>query len=88
MLFIRRCRDLGFNVEQVRALLCVVEAKEPSCLAARDLALTHLDAVRAKRAELVALEQTLLRLVSTCTPACAPQKTETCTILEDLGCER
>ena len=82
--FIRRCRDLGFPVDQVRALLKVMDAEDPSCLDARDLVQAHLETVRAKRVQIEALEQTLLGLSSTCTDACASNPTPDCRILEDL----
>jgi DNA-binding transcriptional MerR regulator len=83
--FIRRCRDLGFPIEDVRALLDVMDAKTPSCLSARDLTLTHLNTVRAKRDELEALERTLTTMAASCTEACAGGATPDCTLIEELS---
>src|ERR1700690_1483071 len=44
--FIRRCRDFGFPIEQVRALVALVGSPDSNCTAARDLAQLHLDEVR------------------------------------------
>ena len=82
---VRRCREFGFPIEQVRVLVGLVEDGNRSCLKARDLAQTHLDAVRAKLAELRALEAHLQSFVETCTAACAGGPAPECTILEDLS---
>lgn len=82
--FIRRCRDLGFSVADLRALVSVIDAKDPSCLSARDVAATHLATIRARREELEAVERTLLNLVATCGEACAAGPAPDCTILDDL----
>jgi len=83
--FIRRCRDLGFPIEDVRALLDVMDAKTPSCLSARDLTLTHLNTVRARRDELEALERTLTAMAASCTEACSSGATPDCTLMEELS---
>lgn len=83
--FIRRCRDLGFSIPDLRALIQVMDDADPSCLSARDLARTHLETIRARRAELEAVERTLLSLVASCTDACSDGRTADCSILTDLA---
>lgn len=83
--FIRRCRDFGFPVEQVRALVALTEASDRDCAEARDVAQAHLDAVREKLVELQALERTLASFVDSCNAACAGGPAARCTILEDLA---
>src|SRR5437762_6320229 len=51
LMFVRRCRDFGFPIEQVRALADLLEDGDRSCSEVLDLAQHHLDAVRAKQAE-------------------------------------
>jgi DNA-binding transcriptional MerR regulator len=53
--FIRRCREFGFSIDQVRSLVALVRDPQSSCMHARDLAQEHLTAVRAKLSELRAL---------------------------------
>src|SRR5262249_7711333 len=61
--FIRRCRDFGFPIEQVREMVALVESPERDCTAARDLAEGHLIGVRRKLRELRALEKSLKAFV-------------------------
>ena len=56
LLFIRRCRDFGFSIEQVRALVGLMDEGSRDCMEARDLAQEHLDTVREKIREMKALE--------------------------------
>jgi DNA-binding transcriptional MerR regulator len=83
--FIRRCRDFGFPVERVRALVALTEASDRDCAEARDVAQEHLDAVREKLAELQALERALASFVDSCNSVCAGGPAAQCTILEDLA---
>jgi DNA-binding transcriptional MerR regulator len=83
--FIRRCREFGFSIEQVRALAALVQNRERSCLEARDLAQSHLEAVRARLDELKALEQAIARFVESCEVACAGGPRPDCVVLEDLS---
>ena len=82
---IRRCRDFGFSIEQVRSLIALVQDRERSCLDARDLAQEHLAAVRAKLKELKALERSIAGFVASCDALCAGGPGPDCVILEDLG---
>lgn len=50
--FIKRCRDFGFPIEQVRELVKLFEDGDRSCIEVRDLAQVHLDTVRAKLGEM------------------------------------
>jgi MerR family copper efflux transcriptional regulator len=87
LLFIRRCRDFGFPIEQVRALVTLVTAGDQDCMAARDLAQSQLDAVRAKLGEMRALEESLVGFVERCNAVCAGGPARSCVILEDLACD-
>lgn len=84
--FIRRCRDFGFPVEQVRSLVELAQDVDRSCLEARDLAETHLAAVHAKLAELQALETNIVRLIEAAKDDCAGGPGSECAVLEQLQC--
>jgi DNA-binding transcriptional MerR regulator len=83
--FIRRCRDFGFAIEQVREFVALVGSPRSDCVAARDLTQAHLDAVRAKLTELRALERDLEAFVTDCNQQCAGGPAVACVILEDLA---
>ena len=84
--FIRRCRDFGFSIEQVRSLLALTHAKG-DCSEARDVAKDQLKSVRAKIMELMTLERTLAQFVDTCSATCVGGPAPKCNILRDLGFE-
>lgn len=83
--FIRRCRDFGFPIEQVRTLVSLVQDRARSCMEARDIAHVQLLAVRQKLKELRALERSIAGFVSTCDSQCAGGPGPDCVILEDLA---
>lgn len=85
--FIRRCRDFGFSIEQVRLLTSLVQDRERSCNEARDLAQDHLLAVREKLSELRQLERSIATFVESCDRSCAGGPGPDCVILEELGVE-
>lgn len=83
--FIRRCRDFGFSIEQVRELVGLVDEPDRPCVEVRDIASGHLAEVRKKLAELQALEHSLSAFVVSCDTACAGGSSVDCAILEDLA---
>lgn len=83
--FIRRCREFGFPIEQVRLLVGLAEDRQRSCLEVRDIAQAHLNTVRAKLAELKALERMLANFAQSCTASCAGGPGPDCVPLVHLG---
>jgi MerR family transcriptional regulator, copper efflux regulator len=83
--FIRRCREFDFSIEEVRALVAIVQDPNSSCMDARDMAAEHLNAVRAKMRELKALERSLIAFVKSCDTSCAGGPGPDCVILDDLA---
>src|ERR1051326_3331034 len=67
LLFIRRARDLGFSMSDVRALLDLADHGERSAVDGCGLARAHLGQVRAKITALRALEKVLQRISDDCT---------------------
>lgn len=83
--FIRQCREFGFSIEQVRALVALMQDRSRDCVEARDVAKEHLDAVRVKVAELRSLESALASFVKSCEAQCCGGPGADCIILQDLA---
>jgi DNA-binding transcriptional MerR regulator len=83
--FIRRCREFDFSIEQVRALVAIVDNSDSCCIDARDMAAAHLAAVRERVRALKALERSLAAFVTSCDTVCAGGPGPECVILEDLA---
>ncbi len=64
--FIRRARDLGFTLDQVRDLLSLSDQKRQSCEAVDLIARQHLADVDRKIADLTALRDELSTLIEQC----------------------
>ena len=79
--FIRRARELGFSIEEVRALLALAEPTRASCAEVREIARAHLQDVRTKLADLAKLERILAETVARCSGDPVPL----CPVLDMLG---
>lgn len=82
---IRHCRDFGFSVDDTKTLVSLASSDDRDCVEAREVAQVHLDAVRAKLADLMALESSLSKFVTACTEQCVGGPAPKCTILQDLS---
>lgn len=83
--FIKRCRDFGFPIEQVRELVGLFENGDRACVEVRDMAQVHLNGVREKLEEMRQLEASLAAFVASCDEACCKGPTRNCAIIEDLS---
>jgi MerR family mercuric resistance operon transcriptional regulator len=79
--FIRRARDLGFSLDEVRRLLDLADQKSRSCRRVHDIAVDHLAEVRAKISDLRRMERVLATLVTACARGTMPD----CPLLETLA---
>lgn len=82
--FIRRARDLGFTLDQVRELLALSDDREQSCSAVDGVARAHLAQIDQKIADLRALRRELDELIGQCRQGAISD----CRIIEALGPER
>jgi Cu(I)-responsive transcriptional regulator len=64
--FIRRARDLGFSLDQIRALLALADNRNQSCAAVDRIATEHRIAVERKIDDLRALKAELDRMIDHC----------------------
>jgi MerR family mercuric resistance operon transcriptional regulator len=80
--FIRRARELGFTLDEVRTLLALsANNGQAACAEVRELAASHLAEVRAKIADLRAMERVLADAVRRCTAGKLPG----CPIIDALS---
>ena len=80
LLFIRRCRELGFTLEEIRGLLELVDECDYTCAEVRERTIVHLDDVRQKIRDLQKMQRTLKIMVSQCDGGLVPE----CPIIDTL----
>ena len=78
--FVRRARELGFTLEEIRALLRLGGPERAPCAQVREIASEHLRDVRGKIADLRRLERVLAETIGKCANGRAPR----CPIIEEL----
>lgn len=79
--FVRRCRDLGFPLDEVKDLLRLADNREAECSAVDQIATQRLADVREKIAHLTAMETELKRMVR----GCRQGKIADCRIVQALS---
>jgi MerR family transcriptional regulator, mercuric resistance operon regulatory protein len=78
--FLRRARDLGFSLEEIRGLFEMVDRRDFTCSEVHDLTVNHLISVREKISNLTRLEKALSAMVAECSRGDVPE----CPILETM----
>jgi len=78
--FVRRARALGFSIDEVRRLLDLADHHRRPCAGARRVAASHLEDVRARLADLRAMERVLKETVARCGQGTGPH----CPLIEAL----
>jgi MerR family mercuric resistance operon transcriptional regulator len=81
--FIRRARELGFHIEEIRSLLALNKSGSGSCADVKAIAASHLADVREKISALTKMERTLAVSIEGCT-----EERSLCPILDLLDGER
>lgn len=79
--FVRRARDLGFSMEEIKELLGLWRNKARPSAAVKKIAGKHIDDLKLKIAELQSMVQTLEHLAKHCQGDHRPD----CPILDDLA---
>jgi MerR family mercuric resistance operon transcriptional regulator len=82
--FIRRGRELGFGLEDIRTLLALGAPGKASCADVRGIAARHVDDIRAKIADLRKLEKLLAKTIARCSGDSVPD----CPVLDILDVKR
>jgi MerR family mercuric resistance operon transcriptional regulator len=78
--FILRARELGFTLDEIRALLQLVDERNAPCGQVRDVAATHLQDVQEKIADLKRMERVLKGVITQCADGSRPE----CPLIETL----
>lgn len=79
--FLKRARDLGFSVEECRALLGLYHESERSSAEVKALAESRVAEIDRRLADLTSIRSALAKLAATCSGDSRPE----CPILEDLA---
>lgn len=64
--FVRRTRDLGFSIEQIRTLLALSDDRSRDCTTVDEIASAHLHDIDRKLADLVALRREIAAIIASC----------------------
>lgn len=81
---VRRCRDFGMSINQVKTLIAIRESPS-SCDNALDAVTLHREQLNARIADLKALDRALALIVARCEADCAGGASSCCTIYDDLA---
>lgn len=84
LVFIRRSRELGFSLDDIRALLELVDGRRYTCKQVKGVTDRHLASVRGKVADLRRLEKTLAAISAQCQGKQVPE----CPIIDALFDEK
>jgi MerR family mercuric resistance operon transcriptional regulator len=79
--FVRRCRELGFSLDDIRLLLNLVDGGDYTCAEVKAMTLAHADAIRRKIADLRRMERVLKDMAARCDDGNVPE----CAIVEALS---
>ncbi len=79
--FVRRCRELGFQLASIKEMLGMVDGGNVTCEQVKAISKNHLEDVRSKIADLKKMERTLSRTVS----QCAGGQGSDCPIIDSLS---
>ena len=80
LVFIRRARELGFSLDQIRVFLKSGAPEDARCDEIQRIALRHLDDIRSRIAQLSRVEAVLVRAVA----HCGSETTRTCPVADFL----
>ena len=78
--FVRRCRELGFTLNEVRTLLELVDGEDYTCAQIEQITVEHLGEVRQKITDLKKLERVLKKMASQCSGGTVPE----CPVIDAL----
>jgi len=78
--FVRRSRHLGFSLDEIRALLAMVDRHDFTCGEVHGMTVSHLANIKRKLADLKRLERSLRQMAAECSKGDVPE----CPIIDTL----
>ena len=78
--FVRRCRELGFNLEEIRDFLALVDGGKYTCGEVLQLTQAHISDIKLKIRDLQKMKKTLTEMSNQCSGKEAPE----CPIVDTL----
>jgi MerR family mercuric resistance operon transcriptional regulator len=78
--FIRRSRELGFTLDQVRTLLRLVDGRRYTCAEVKRITVAHLEEIHRKVADLGTIERVLRDMAAQCDGGAVPK----CAVIDAL----
>jgi MerR family mercuric resistance operon transcriptional regulator len=78
--FIRRSRELGFTLDQIRTLLRLVDGRRYTCAQVKRITVEHLEEIRRKVADLRTIERVLKDMAAQCDGGAVPK----CAVIDAL----
>jgi MerR family mercuric resistance operon transcriptional regulator len=78
--FIKKCRNLGFSLDDIRTLLEMVDRDDFSCYEILDIAISHLTKIKQKLEALKQLERNLKDMAAQCSKGDMPN----CPMIDSL----
>jgi MerR family transcriptional regulator, mercuric resistance operon regulatory protein len=80
LFFVKRCRGLGFSLDEIRALLEMVDRRDFTCNDVHTMTIDHLSSVRKKLQDLTKLECALTKMAAECSRGDVPE----CPVIDTL----
>jgi MerR family transcriptional regulator, mercuric resistance operon regulatory protein len=78
--FIRRSRQLGFTLDQIRTLLGLVDGRRYTCAHVKRVTVEHLEEIRRKMVDLTKIERVLKSMAAECDGGALPK----CAVIDAL----
>ncbi len=78
--FIRRSRELGFTLDQIRTLLRLVDGRRYTCAHVKRITVEHLDEIHRKVEDLRKIERVLKHMATQCEGGAVPE----CPVIDAL----
>lgn len=78
--FIKRCRELGFSLNEVRDMFGLIDRGDQTCSEVHSLTINHLKGIRKKIADMRKIERVLKEMSDQCSQGNVPD----CPVIETL----